>query len=270
MSAVAIEVHNLSVKYPSHTEQTLKNVSFSIPEGKVTIFIGPNGSGKSTCIRALLDMIPYEGKVTFWGEKREKKDSTLGYLPQRFVFEKSMPLTVFEFLELALTLCHHSVAEKTKLIDRALQAVALDGKKYHLLRDLSGGELQRILLARALVHNPRLVVLDEPEAGIDLHSEGNLYHLLQKLVQEQGVTVVMASHEIHLVPKFAHHVICFHEGKIEEGSPETVMNSEFFASTYGESFHFYNHPHDLDSSSVPSSKQRKSSHQSHTSMKEGV
>lgn len=244
MSSLALEIKGLSVKYPSQKEWVLKNVSLSFPQGKVTILVGPNGSGKSTCIKAILGMIPYEGKILFSQDEKGERENSIGYLPQRFLFEKSMPLTVAEFLELALTLCDHSSEEKKELILSALHKVSLEAKMFGLLRDLSGGELQRVLLARALVHNPRLIVLDEPEAGIDLHSEGSLYQLLKNLVKENGVTVVMASHEIHLVPEFADHVVCFHEGMVSEGSPETVMRSDFFAKTYGKSLHFYAHDHD--------------------------
>ncbi|NCN45557.1 MAG: hypothetical protein COU63_02460 [Candidatus Pacebacteria bacterium CG10_big_fil_rev_8_21_14_0_10_36_11] len=238
-----VNINQLKIRYQDQSNFVINGITLAIPKGEITALIGPNGSGKSSFIKAILGLIPFTGTIDFNWEENKHLDSSIGYLPQRFSIEHNFPLTVEEFMGLALVECSHTTGEKNIFIDGSLTKVNLFEKKKSLLTDLSGGQLQRILLARALVHQPKLLVLDEPEAGIDLHAEESLYLLLKDLVVNNGMTILIASHELHILPEFANNVICFHQGSVCQGKPEHVMSSDLFKKVYGESISLHDHGH---------------------------
>lgn len=234
----ALELSNVSVRYPNRTDDALKNISTTIKSNTITMIIGPNGSGKSTLLKAILDLISYSGKIK---KNISISQHGIGYVPQRFEFDFSIPLTVDEFLSLALTTCTHTSREKEKMIKTALSHV--HGKDLHdqTLGSLSGGQLQRILLARALVHDPSLLILDEPEAGVDVSGEQIFFDILKELVSEKKKTILITSHELELVSAYANNVICLNKTILCTGKPQKVLRSEIFEQLYKTPIGIYHH-----------------------------
>jgi zinc transport system ATP-binding protein len=239
----AIKVDNLSVSYPGSNQPVIEGVSFEVKTGTMVVIVGPNGSGKSTLIKAILGLLPYEGQVKWFGTDQRKKRLEIGYVAQRFAIDRSLPMTVAEFLRMALVTCVHKTHEKGAMITKALDRVGLPDTQHKMLSELSGGQLQRLLLARALVHTPKLVVLDEPEAGVDAGGEQVFYQLLEKLVKEDKTTVVMVSHELGVVRNFADMVLCINRRMICQGRPDQVLTPEVFEQLYGTKIKFYHHHH---------------------------
>lgn len=233
-----IEVTNLTVQYDHHV--VLDNLSFTIHEGELTAILGPNGSGKSTLIKAILGLVPVkQGTIKVFGKPIHEVLSLIGYLPQRLVFDRTFPITVEEFLALSL----QKDAPVTAIND-VLGEVGLQSYKTNLLGELSGGQLQRILIARAILNQPKLLILDEPEAGIDIEAERNFYALIQHLDNEHGMTVVMISHEVDLVYDFAEQVICLNKDLVCHGVPRKVLTSEKLEELYGGGLAHHIHRHD--------------------------
>ncbi|MCB9801327.1 MAG: metal ABC transporter ATP-binding protein [Pseudomonadales bacterium] len=242
----AISVSQLTVRYPNENESVVRNVSFSLDRGKIGVLLGPNGSGKSTVMKAMLGLVEFVGEVQFAGQPLTSLQNHVGYVPQRYPIDKSVPMTVSEFLELALVTCSHTKAEKNRMIVSVLEQVDLSLKRFEKVGDLSGGQVQRLLLARALVHEPEVLLLDEPEAGVDAEGELIMYDLLQKLAKDQKVTVLLASHEIGLVRKFADTVFCVKNTLVCSGAPSQVLNQSTFKQLYGDGMTMYGHDHHHD------------------------
>lgn len=233
-----LKVHNVSVKYPNATYNAIESITFELNPQSITALIGPNGSGKSTLLKALLEFVEYKGEILMHDQPIEKQLQTIGYVPQRFSFDTSFPITVHEFL-------HLSCAQKSfdKQIDVLLQEVNMAGKEHQLLASLSGGQLQRILLVRSLLQDPELLILDEPEAGVDVGGEQSFYALLQKLVEEKHLTVLIATHDLDVVHAFADNVLCINQRLVCTGEPKNVLNEEMFQQLYGHHLKFYGHEH---------------------------
>ncbi len=227
-------VRNLSVRYEGQETYAIEGVTFDLPTNTITVVIGPNGSGKSTLFKAILGLIPYQGKISYSDGKNSDPHFHAGYLPQRFVVDQSIPLRVDEFLNLTLVTCKHLKAEKLNMITEALTQVGAENFHNKLLRDLSGGQLQRVLLARALVHSPELLVLDEPEAGVDPGGEKIFYDLVKKLVAKKKITALIASHEMTLVRSYADQVICLNQKVICAGPPEKALKQVSLNKLYQE------------------------------------
>lgn len=238
-----IEVKNLSVRYPSESRLAIKDVSFALQKGQIGVLLGPNGSGKSTVIKALLGLIEYEGTVHIAGKHVQHSHGSVGYVPQRYPIDRTIPITLREFLQLALVTCKHTAKEQAQMIKSVLKKVDLLEKKEELVAELSGGQVQRLLLARALVHQPDILVLDEPEAGVDFEGEHIFYQLLSKLAKEDKVTVLIASHEIALVRQFADVVLCIKQELVCTGKPEQVLTPKVFTQLYGDGVQLYGHAH---------------------------
>lgn len=250
----AVTVSKLSVQYPGSSERAVEDVSFKLYPGTISILVGPNGSGKSTVIKSLLGTIKFSGVIEILtppspiDEARGVPKSVnhqLGYLPQRFEFDRSLPLQVEEFLQLSLITCSHSEKTKQLMIKRVLGQVGAELLLKAQLGKLSGGQLQRVLLARALVHQPQLLILDEPEAGIDNDGELQLYQLLRHLATSHQYTVLIASHELQLLSVYADQVLCINKRVICQGKPEQVLKAAVFKELYGSHQQLYTHRHSM-------------------------
>lgn len=227
MSKQAIVVKNLKVVLQGQV--IIDKISFEIPEGKIAAIIGPNGSGKSTLMKAILGLLPIQaGGVMLLGESLKKVKPYLGYVPQNFRIDRSLPMTVEEFLLLSI------VEPRDKaIIFQVLDEVGMADKQRSLLGNLSGGELQRVLIARALLRKPKLLFLDEPSSGIDIEGEETFYQLIHSITAKYQTTTLMISHEIEMVPQHAELVICLNKDMICFGKPHEVLTLDTLKLLYG-------------------------------------
>ena len=209
----------------------LKDASLKVHQGEVVTLIGPNGAGKSTLIRILLGLLaPDKGTVY------RKPGLSIGYLPQRFEIDPALPLTVNRFLSLG--------APSPRRIAETLEEVGVGqagGKQIH---DLSGGELRRVLLARAMVRRPQLLIFDEPLQGVDVGGQADLYRLIGNLRQTLGAGVLLVSHDLHLVMAETDHVVCLNQHICCAGRPEAVSRDPAYLSLFGPGVAVYAHVHD--------------------------
>lgn len=234
MSLIAAD--HICVRYGD--AEVLHDVTLSIAPGEIVTILGPNGSGKSTLLRALLGIVPVaEGRVTRADGLR------LGYVPQRLHIDRSMPLTVRRFLSLP-----QRVADSAA--EAALDRVGMTGFGARQMTELSGGQMQRALLARALLSNPQLLVLDEPTQGLDQPGEAGFYRLIEAVRQETGAAVLMVSHDLHVVMAASDRVICLNGHICCEGTPRVVSNAPEYRALFGlgtqGALALYQHVHDHD------------------------
>lgn len=242
---LAVEIKNLSVAY--NHEVVLNNISFNIQTGTITAIIGPNGAGKSTLLRAMLNLIPIKSGTIKINDVMHNKACTHirghhsdcphpTYVPQRFSFDKTFPITVYEFLKIALrpNQSHHKISS-------ALKEIGMLKHKDKLIGELSGGQVQRVLIARAIMGNPEIIFLDEPEVGIDIGGEKTFYEIIKYLNQKHGTTCVLISHEIDVVYKYADQVICLNKQMICQGKPEKILTAQTLKKLYGEEVSLYQH-----------------------------
>ena len=231
----AIEVTNLSFSY-TPGELALDGVSFSIPHGSICALVGPNGSGKTTLLKVLIGfLVPTSGSVRVLDKPPRESRSLVGYVPQRFTFDKTFPITVSEFLRLS-----HPHLPRVQ-IDEYLARLTMQSMADALLGSLSGGLLQRVLIARAMLSDPAILFLDEPVAGVDIGGEQTFYELIAHLHREYNTTIVMVSHELDVVAHFADMVLCINKKLVCEGKPEHVFTADTLTELYGKQAAHYHH-----------------------------
>lgn len=217
---IVLDVQAVTMR--SRQREILHRVDLQVRAGEVVTIIGPNGAGKTTLVRAALGLIvPTSGQV--WTRPGLK----IGYLPQRFQVDPVLPLTVRRFLTL-------SGAKGLAEMKATLGEVGAEGLLEAAMQTLSGGETQRVLLARTLLRNPELLVLDEPAQGVDLHGQVELFSLLEKVRRERGCSVLMISHDLHLVMASTDRVICLNRHVCCTGSPAAVTRNPAFVELFGE------------------------------------
>lgn len=225
-----LRVKALSVRFDE--QAVIKDLSFEVAKGDSLAIVGPNGAGKSVLFRALLGLVPYEGSIQ-WGDGIK-----VGYIPQRLTVERGMPLSVLEFLSFK--------AKSPSEIFEALEAVGLlkssDGRSGHHLSHhflhfrmgtLSGGEFQRVLIAYAIIGHPDVLLFDEPTAGVDVEGEETIYVLLEKLHTDRGMTVILISHDLNIVYRYAHNVLCLNKRQVCYGAPKEVLTTKSLQELYG-------------------------------------
>ncbi|MGI1670747.1 MAG: zinc ABC transporter ATP-binding protein ZnuC [Neptuniibacter sp.] len=213
----------------------LQDITTELHKGCITTLIGPNGAGKTTLVRVVLGLLkPQTGSI--WREDNLR----IGYMPQKLQIDKTFPLTVERFL--ATSQC-----KDKRLIRSALGHVGADKLLKQSVHDLSGGEMQRVLLARALLRDPHLLVLDEPVQGVDINGQLELYNLITDIRDSRNCGVLMVSHDLHLVMAATDHVVCINHHICCSGHPEHVTNDPSFTELFGakgsEQLAIYNHHH---------------------------
>jgi zinc transport system ATP-binding protein len=217
-------------------KQILDKVSIDIHASEILTLIGPNGAGKSTLIKCLLGLLPISS-----GEINKEKNLRVAYVPQKTRLNLSMPMKVDGFLKLA-------GEASSEEIYQALSTVGAEKLIKQDLHKASGGEFQRIMLARAVLRKPELLVLDEPSQGIDLKGQQELYALLSKIKKELGSAILMVSHDLHLVMANTDRVICLNQHICCSGNPESVSSDpaymQLFGIKEGEGLAVYEHHHD--------------------------
>jgi zinc transport system ATP-binding protein len=245
MTEPLVTVNNLSVALGGVS--ILSNLSTQIGRGRITALIGLNGSGKTTLLRALLKEVPYTGSVRFHcgHDHTSPFPKHIGYVPQRLLFDPNLSLLVCELITLAISRrpLFLGIGRRTReRIQQMLRRVWAEDLYHQPVGGLSGGELQRVLLALALEPQPELLLLDEPAAGIDFKRQGDFYSLISRLNKETGVTVVLVSHDLSVVPQYVQHVLCLNQGRIQcEGVPQEVITKEMVAQIFGEDKVVYAH-----------------------------
>jgi zinc transport system ATP-binding protein len=230
----------------------LDDVSASLERHRITALIGLNGSGKTTLLRAILKEIPYSGRVEFHcgHDHRRPAPQHVGYVPQKLRTDANLPLTVRDLLALALQrrpLFLGVSPRVRRILPDLLDRVGIRNPEEMLNRPvdkLSGGELQRVLMGLALQPNPELLLLDEPAAGIDFKDQEKFYALIDRLNKETGVTILLVSHDLSVVSRFAHHVLCLKDGHIAcEGRPGDLPFNDLIGKTFGTEKALYGHQH---------------------------
>ncbi len=220
-----IELKDVSVQYDQRA--ILHKVSLSIKAGEIVSFIGPNGAGKTTLIKVVLGLVkPTTGAVTLCPQAR------VGYMPQKLVISPLLPLTVRDFLE--------CVTDDKAAIVAWLSRLRIEHIANQPLQALSGGEWQRVLLARSLIRKPTFLVLDEPAQSIDIAGQSEIYQLLAQIRDEFGCTILLVSHDLHYVMQATDRVICFNHHICCQGSPRAIAQDPAFLALYT---HRHDHSH---------------------------
>ena len=233
-----IQAENLSIRFGGHT--AIQGVNITVHRNEIVTLIGPNGAGKSTLLRALLQAIkPSEGEI--W----RRHGLVIGYVPQKLNIDPIMPMTVKRFL---------SIPQNRPLNDRkeALKDVGALHTLDHSVQSLSGGEFQRVLLARAILRKPDLLVLDEPVQGVDFRGQTELYKLISRLKEQSGFGILMVSHDLHIVMAETDRVICLNGHVCCSGPPTQVSDSPEYLALFGGQtkpglavyHHLHDHSHD--------------------------
>jgi zinc transport system ATP-binding protein len=230
-----IDISNLSVTY-KEGNVALTNINMQVLRGDYLGLIGPNGGGKSTLLKAMLNLIDHQsGSIKFFGGPLKKSLNKIGYVPQFSHFDRDFPISVREVVLTATT------GSKLKLFSRysnsqiadaneALRLVGIEDLASRQIKSLSGGQFQRLLIARALALKPELLLLDEPTASVDSVSRELIYDLLDK-INQNGTTIVMISHDTMAISSKVKHIACISENLIYHGNPE--LNEEIVEELYG-------------------------------------
>jgi zinc transport system ATP-binding protein len=215
----------------------LQNVSFTLKQGEALAVIGPNGAGKTCLFRALLGQLPHSGLVQW------QPDVNIGYVPQRFAIDRSAPISAMEFFLLQSPNFWRPSAAFTSQLDQELQLMGLDRRVLRKgLGELSGGETQRVLIASALLRKPSVLLLDEPTAAVDAGFEETVYALLHRIQVERGTALLLISHDLSVVYRYAQRVLCLNKSVVCQGPPMDALNQQALATLYGEAS-FYHHEH---------------------------
>jgi len=233
-----LSLKNIDVRHGERT--VLRNVSLHVDAGEIVTIVGPNGSGKSTLLKAIIGALPLAGGTLTRGPKLR-----VGYVPQRVPISGTLPLTVRRFLDMPRRV---SNAAAQDALARVGAADLADMQMAHL----SGGQCQRALLARALLDDPTLLILDEATQGLDQPGSAQFYALIDTLRQESGCGVLMVSHELHVVMAASDRVICMNGHVCCQGAPEQVASAPAYRALFGSGTqgalalyrHDHNHSHE--------------------------
>jgi len=237
MSSTLIKATNLSLR--RRDRLILDQVSLTLEAGRVLTLIGPNGAGKTSLVRCLLGLVKSDS-----GQIERRADLRVGYMPQKLHIDASLPLSVARFLALG----GKPQLDSTEI----LQLTGIAGLIDMPMQSLSGGETQRVMLARALLRDPQLLVLDEPVQGVDVSGQVALYNLINEIRNRRGCGVLLVSHDLHLVMAKSDTVVCLNQHVCCHGHPEHVTNDPAYLALFGElpgsrqkaSIAIYTHHHD--------------------------
>ncbi|MDC0620555.1 metal ABC transporter ATP-binding protein [Candidatus Pseudothioglobus singularis] len=238
MSDALITLNNISLSH--NGKNVLDDVSFKLHEGEFITLIGPNGAGKSSLIKVLLGVIKQDsGDITYTDNIR------LGYTPQTFSANPFIPISVKDFLTLNQKL-------DSEFMLKTFELTGIKDLLKFPLKNLSGGELQKVLLTRALLNKPNVLILDEPAQNLDVDGQMQLYKLIQDIHQQQNCAVLMVSHDLHRVMKESTQVLCLYHHICCEGLPESILKDEKFNDLFADQIndlmatyeHHHNHHHE--------------------------
>ena len=240
MTSTLLNAQNISLAIDG--KQILQDITLQIDENQIVTLIGPNGAGKTSLVKIVLGLSkPSAGSVKL------RKNLRVGYMPQSLHVDNIMPISEQKFLQLA-------VRAKPELIEQVLSEVKASQLLHSQIHSLSGGELQRVLLARALIQEPEFLVLDEPVQGVDINGQAELYALISSIRDKHQCGILMVSHDLHLVMSATDEVICLNQHVCCHGHPEQVSNDPAYLELFGKKqaaslavyAHHHNHSHSLD------------------------
>ncbi|WP_299291704.1 metal ABC transporter ATP-binding protein [Nitrosopumilus sp.] len=260
-----LEVKDLVIGYDNHL--AVDKISFDVQEGDVLGIVGPNGAGKTTLFRAILGLQKYSGKIKMFGLEDSKYHSIIpliGYVPQKVIFEPNFPATVFDVVSMGIIpnkkllkgakivqqcgCCwnrfYSDLGSNYKKVMGSLKTVGIESLKNRRIGELSGGELQRVFIAKSLVKDPLLLILDEPVTSVDAESQKKFYELIKKINQENQITIVWSSHDLDAISKYASRVACMNKKLFFHGEKEEFFSNKDLLRTYTESsmqMHMHNH-----------------------------
>lgn len=229
--ANALEVEGLGVRLGPTT--ILRGVTFAVREGSALAIIGPNGAGKTVLFRAIIGALPHEGTV------RWAPGTRLGYVPQKLDIERDLPITGRDFLRAKATVAGARPDDARRALDLVgLPQAAADQP----IGTFSGGQFQRLMLAFALMGRPTVLLFDEPTAGVDEPGEERLYEMIRRVQEAERLTLLLISHELSVVFRYADDVLCLSRDEPCLGPPEEILTPERIAQVYGTPLKFH-HPH---------------------------
>lgn len=249
MTETIISLKNINFKY--NDVKVIEDVDLEIHRGDFLGIIGSNGSGKTTLLKIMLGLLKnQEGEVLLFNEpiKKFKEWWKIGYVPQKVTqFDIRFPITVEEVVSLGRIgtvglgrpLSHHDDIH----IHHSLAIVGMSNFKDRHLSELSGGEQQRVFIAKALASDPELLILDEPTVGIDMESQEKFYELLSELNKVHGITIVMVSHDIDVVVNEVSNIVCINKKIVYQGSPKEFIKEDYSEKLYGKGRKFILHGH---------------------------
>lgn len=242
-----IEIQHVSFAYDK--ERILKDITMNIHQGDFLGIIGPNGGGKTTLLKIILGLLqPQNGTVKLFGQRLDdfKDWSKIGYVPQKAAyFDPNFPITVAETVAMGryakVGLFRFPGKLDQDKAQAALEQVDMGAFANRLLGDLSGGEQQRVFIARALASEPEVIFLDEPTAGVDIKTQEKFYLLLEKLNKKIALTLVLVSHDIDVVANEATEVACLNKTLVYHGSPKEFIKGDYLTKVYGKEVKFILH-----------------------------
>ena len=213
----------------------VRGISFEVNQGQIVTLIGPNGSGKTTTAKMILNILNADEGLII------SNTNKMAYVPQKISIDWTMPLRVIDFMKLTSNL------NNTKIIE-SLTLTGVENLIYDEIHNLSGGEFQRVLIARAVAKKPELLVLDEPVQGVDFNGEIALYNLIKKISDKLNCGILLISHDMHFVMSATDHVICLNGHICCSGTPSTVVKNPAYIKLFGEhnaeTLSYYQHHHD--------------------------
>jgi zinc transport system ATP-binding protein len=233
----ALTTSDLTVSFDG--EPIIKNISLDLGVGESLAVVGPNGGGKTVFLRALLGMIPYDGTVT-WAE-----GTRIGYVPQKIDADRHLPINFKNLLAAKATILR---LERSAISTIVAEVGVTEKMLMTSVGHLSGGEFQRSLIAFALLGDPNILILDEPTASIDALGEQQMYDLIHRLQKERGITVILVSHDLSFVYRYATKVFCVNKSSICFGNPNDAITPDVLDKLYGphEYIHYFHHLHDKE------------------------
>lgn len=231
-----IQIKDLSVKLNQHL--ILQGVDIHVHCGEVLAIVGPNGAGKTTLLKAIMGEVPYTGAMVSLMGGVERRRPKIGYVPQKLQFDPDSPISVADLVVTAISSRPVWVGIKRKLRDKAravLSVFSADHLMFRRIGELSGGELQRVLLAVAMTSDPELLLLDEPGTGVDVKGRALFYKIVRDLREKHHVSVIIVTHDLFGIATYVDRLILLNRSILASGSPKDVLSDETMLKTFGSS-----------------------------------
>ena len=250
-----LQTENVTIKYGNHV--AVENISVNVEEGDLLGIVGPNGAGKSTLFRAILGLQPYHGTIRLFGydfDRYKPLIPLVGYVQQKIQFEQHFPATVSDVVAMGImsekktvkweklikergyhwNRIYGNMSRKEDKIIEALKITGLEHLKDRIIGELSGGEQQRMFIAKALVKDPLLLILDEPVTSVDVESQTRFYNVIKKINEDNKITVIWSSHDLDALKKYANRVACMNRNLFFHGDKDEFFADEKNVRTYTE------------------------------------